>query len=177
MALKSTVIKAELAVSDMDRHHYETYALTLAQHPSETAERVMVRLLAFALNAAEGLAFGSGLSSEEPALWQRDATGEILRWIEVGQPDEQALRRACGRAREVRVYSYGTRGAQVGWERSREQLVRLRNLQVWEVSPESSSALNARAGRSLKLQCLVQDGQASLVFDDDLVPMDLLRRQ
>jgi uncharacterized protein YaeQ len=177
MALKSTVIKAELALSDMDRHHYQTYPLTLAQHPSETDERVMVRLLAFALHADEGLAFGGGLSSEEPALWQRNATGEILRWIEVGQPDEQLLRRACGRSREVVVYCYGARSAQVWWERNAPQLARLKNIQVWELSPASSAALAARMARNVKLQCLVQDGQASLVFEDQLLPVELTRWQ
>ena len=98
LALKSKVFKAELQVSDFGRDYYETHALTLAQHPSETDERLMVRLLAFALHADSALAFGRGLSSEEPDLWRKDLTGQIELWIELGQPDEQSLRRACGRA-------------------------------------------------------------------------------
>lgn len=103
------MFKADLQVSDMDRHYFQAHALTLAQHPSETDERLMVRLLAFALHADEALAFGRGLSSDEPDLWRKDLTGQIELWIEVGQPDEQYLRRACGRAREVIVYSYSGR--------------------------------------------------------------------
>src|SRR4051794_1616348 len=104
MALKSTVFKVELAVADIDRGYYEDHLLTLARHPSETDERMMVRLLAFALHAHPLLAFGRGLSSaDEPDLWQRDLTGTIERWIDVGLPDERDVRKACGRAPDVHV--------------------------------------------------------------------------
>jgi uncharacterized protein YaeQ len=103
MALKSTIFKAELSVADMDRNYYGDHALTIARHPSETDERMMVRVLAFALHAHERLEFGRGLSTDdEPDLWQRDLTGAIERWIDVGLPDEQDLRKACGRARVAR---------------------------------------------------------------------------
>jgi len=99
MAIKSTIYKATLQVADMDRHYYADHALTIARHPSETDERMMMRCLAFALNAGEALAFGKGLSdADEPDLWQRDLTGAIQLWIEVGQPDEKRILRACGRA-------------------------------------------------------------------------------
>src|SRR5512147_2812560 len=110
MALSATTCKAELAISDMDRHYYATHALTLAQQPSETDERMMIRLLAFALFAHERLEFGKGLSTtEEPALWLKEYSGEIRLWIEVGLPDERALRKACGRAENVVVLAYGGR--------------------------------------------------------------------
>jgi uncharacterized protein YaeQ len=119
MAPRATVYKAELHVSDVDRHYYATHALTPVQHPSETAERLMVRLLAFALHAHERLAFGRGLSSEdEPDLWRRALDGEVEQWIELGQPDESRIRRACGRAREVVVVGYSGRGFAVWWTRS-----------------------------------------------------------
>src|SRR5690348_18273606 len=102
MALNSTIYKVELQISDMDRHYYATHALTLARHPSETEERLMVRLLAFALHADDRLEFGKGLSDEDqPALWRRAYTDEIEQWIELGQPDEARIRKACGRARRV----------------------------------------------------------------------------
>src|SRR5258708_12414744 len=108
MALKSTIFKAELQVSDLDRNHFATHALTIARHPSETDERMMVRLLAFAMNADEALEFGRGLSSEdEPDLVKRDLTGAIELWIDLGLPDERAVRKAAGRAPEVKVYVYG----------------------------------------------------------------------
>src|SRR5258708_30643507 len=106
MALKSTIFKAELTVSDLDRHHFATHALTIARHPSETDERMMVRLLAFALNADDALEFGRGLSSEDEAdLVRRDLTGAIDAWIDVGLPDERRVRKASGRAARVVVYT------------------------------------------------------------------------
>ena len=125
MALKSTVFKAQLQVSDLDRHHYAAYPLTLARHPSETDERMMLRVLAFALNAGEGLEFGKGISSDEPALWQHDATGLVEHWIELGLPDEAALRRACGKAGEVTVYAYGERAIAPWWQKNGNALAQI----------------------------------------------------
>ena len=118
MALKSTIFKAELSVADIDRGYYGDHALTIARHPSETDERMMVRLLAFALHADDALTFGRGLSSEdEPDLSRRDLTGTIELWIDVGLPDERDLRKACGRSREVHVYAYGGRACALWWEK------------------------------------------------------------
>src|SRR5258705_10302215 len=120
MALKSTIFKAELSVADIDRGYYRDHVLTIARHPSETDERMMVRLLAFALHADERLAFGRGLSTEdEPDLWQRDLTGSIEKWIDVGLPDEREVRKACGRARAVYVLAYGGRAGGVWGEGGR----------------------------------------------------------
>src|SRR6476659_4068851 len=111
MASNATIFKAALQIADVDRHYYQVHAVTLARHPSETDERMMVRLLAFALHAHESLSFGRGVSAEEePALWVKDLTGAIDIWIEVGQPNEKSIRQACGRAKQVYVYTYGGRG-------------------------------------------------------------------
>ena len=178
MAAKATVYKAELSVSDMDRHYYATHALTLAMHPSETEERLMVRLLAFALNAGEQLAFGRGISTteEEPDLWARDYTGAIDLWIEVGQPDEQRLRKACGRSKEVRVYCYSGRSAAVWWQKSEADFARFSNLRVFDIPAETTSALGKLAARNMSLQCLVQDGHVQLICGDatvDVAPVQL----
>src|SRR3981189_3155545 len=118
MALKSTIFKAELAVADIDRGYYGDHSLTIARHPSETDERMMVRLLAFALHHTAALAFGSGLSTEdEPDLVRRDLTGAIEQWIDVGLPDERDVRKAFGRANEVLVYSYGGRAVALWWDK------------------------------------------------------------
>lgn len=177
MALKSTVYKADLQVSDMDRNYYQAHALTLARHPSETDERMMVRLLAFALHADAALAFGRGLSSDEPDLWRKDLTGQIELWIEVGQPDEQYLRRACGRARQVVVYSYSGRSAQVWWDKGGAALARSKNLVVIDVDAASSAALAALAKRGMEVQCFVQDGAIQMMSGDAIVPVGLTRRQ
>lgn len=163
MALKSTVFKATLNVSDLDRHYYAAHNLTLARHPSETDERMMMRLLAFALFAHERLEFGKGLSTtEEPALWLKDYTGEIKLWIEVGLPDERVLRRAAGRADEVVLLAYGGRTVDLWWQKEGAALSRLANLRALAVPPDASTALEALVERGMDLQCTIQDGQVWL---------------
>lgn len=162
MALKATIFKADLQVADMDRHYYGDHALTLARHPSETDERMMVRLLCFALHAHEALGFGKGLSSEdEPDLWQKDLTGAVSLWIEVGQPDEKRILKACGRAGRVAVYSYGS-ASHVWWNQAGPRLERARNLTVINLPSASTQELALLAQRSMQLQCTVQDGQVWL---------------
>lgn len=172
MALRSTVFKAELGISDLDRHYYAEHSLTLARHPSETDERMMVRLLAFMLNASETLEFGKGISSDdEPALWDKDLTGAVHTWIEVGQPDERLLRRACGKADRVLLYAYG-RALDVWWNQNASALNKLDKLTVWRVSPEDCGALGALAERGMKLQCTLQDGQLIIAGERDTLQIE-----
>jgi uncharacterized protein YaeQ len=160
MAIKSTVYKATLGIADMDRPYYGEHVLTLARHPSETEERLMVRLLAFALYADERLEFGRGISADdEPALWWKEYSGEIRIWIEVGLPDERLLRRAAGRADKVIVFAYGGKAMDAWWLKEKSALSRLRNLRVLSLLDEQADALTALADRSMSLQCTVQDGQ------------------
>ena len=159
MALTATIFKAALQIADMDRNYYRDHALTVARHPSETDERMMVRLLAFVRHADEALAFGRGLSTEEePALWRKDLTGAIELWVDVGLPDPKEVRRACGRARRVVIYAYGGRGAELWWTQSREALECCDNLTVLNVPQEASRALAGLARRSMQLQCTLQEG-------------------
>lgn len=166
MALKATVVKAELQLSDLDRHHYATYPLTLAQHPSETDQRLMVRLVAFALFASERLEFGKGLSNEEePDLWRRDYTGEIEQWIDLGQPDETRIRKACGRARQVIVVTYGGRASDLWWDKQSAALARLGNLTVIDIDEAAVDALAAMIERSMRFNAIIQDGELQLMAD------------
>jgi len=166
MALKATVFRAELQVSDMDRHYYATHALTLARHPSETDERLMVRLLAFALFADERLEFGRGLSSDdEPDLWRKSRSGEIELWIDLGHPDESRIRKACGRSGQVVVVTHGGRASDIWWDKVGSALARCGNLTVVDIAPATVAALAALADRGMRLQCMVQDGQAELYFE------------
>lgn len=161
MALKSTIYKAALNIADMDRAYYAEHALTLARHPSETEERLMVRLLAFALNADERLEFGRGLSTEdEPALWLKDYSGVVRLWIEVGLPDERLLRRAAGRAAQVLVYAYGGRAMEMWWHKEGATIARLANVRVFALDVAEAASLSALASRNMQLQCTVQDGQS-----------------
>ena len=168
MALKATIFKAEIQVSDLDRGHFATHALTLARHPSETDERMMVRLLAFALNADDALEFGRGLSAEEePDLVKRDLTGAIQLWIEVGLPDEREVRKAAGRAREVKVYTYGGRGAALWWDQNRAALARLENLAVIDIPESATESVASLAARNMRLDCTIQEGQLWLSHEGE----------
>jgi uncharacterized protein YaeQ len=174
MALKSTIFKADLQVVDMDRHYYADHALTIARHPSETDERMMVRLLAFALHADPALEFGRGLSTEdEPDLSRRDLTGAVELWIDVGQPDEKAIRKACGRAAEVRVVGYGGPNADLWWNRVRDRVERCDNLSVLHVPGAASQALATLAQRSMRLQCTIHDGEVWLADETRRIEVPL----
>lgn len=172
MALKATIFKASIQVSDIDRSYYQSHSLTLARHPSETDERMMVRLLAFARHANDALTFCKGLSDQdEPDLWQKDLTGAIDLWIEVGQPDERRLLKACGRAKQVCVYSYG-KSADVWWDQVGRKLMRTKNLTVIRLPAESTQALAKLAQRSMQLQCMIQDGQLMWTGEQDVVQIE-----
>lgn len=179
MALKATIFKAELQIADMDRNYYHDHSLTIARHPSETDERMMIRLLAFALHADEGLSFGQGLSTDdEPDLWQKDLTGAIQCWIDVGLPDEKLIRKACGRSRQVFVYCYGGRGADIWWNQNNGKLDRLENLGVMNLPLATTQALAGLAQRNMQLQCTIQDGQiwfsgANATVQVELTPLKM----
>jgi len=174
MALKATIFKADLSISDMDRNYYHDHSITLARHPSENDERMMVRLLVFALHAHEALVFGDKIgNADEPDLWQRDLTGAIDLWIDVGQPDEKLVRKACGRSRQVWVYPYSGHSAAVWWDQARSNLEKMRNLSVICLPAEASQALSKLAQRTMKLQCTIQDGQIWLSDGSETVHIEL----
>lgn len=166
MAIKSTIFKFDLQIADLDRAYYGNHALTLARHPSETDERMMMRVLAFILHADKTLMFGKGLSSEdEPDLWRKDLTGSIEQWIEVGLPDEKRIRRACGRAAWVAVLTYGGRVAEMWWQQNQAALARQEKLAVLDFDPAQTRALTALVSRGMQLQCTLQEGELWLIVD------------
>lgn len=167
MALKSTIFKIDLQLSDLDRHYYRAHALTIARHPSETDERMMVRAVAFAMHADEALDFGKGLSTDdEPDLWRKDLTGAIEQWIEVGLPDEKRLRKVCGRAEAVIVYAYGGRTAEVWWEQNQSACKKLDKLSVFALPPEQTQALAAAVARTMQVNATLQEGELWLTIGD-----------
>ena len=170
MALKATVYKVELDISDIDRGYYGSHALTLARHPSETEERLMIRLLAFVMHADERLEFGRGLSTDdEPDLWLRDDTGAIELWIDVGLPDERRLRKAAGRSPQLALLAYGQRAMDVWWRKNSADLRRLQSLKVWSLSDDAVADLASLARRNMKLQCTIQEGQIAFSDGDEYV--------
>lgn len=167
MAPKATIFKAQLEISDLDRHYYASHSLTLARHPSETDDRLMLRLLAFALFADEQLSFTRGMSStDEPDLWQQSLSGEIERWIDLGQPDVKRVRKACGRSQQVVVLSYGGGTADAWWEKNAAELTRCGNLTVINIAHGESKALGALATRSMDLSFTLQEGQVWVAAGD-----------
>ncbi|MDF1485181.1 YaeQ family protein [Ramlibacter sp. H39-3-26] len=184
MALKSTIFKANLQIADIDHGYYADHALTLARHPSETDERMMVRLAALALQAhrinddcgGDGtLGFGAGLSDpDEPDVWLRDFTGRARLWIEVGQPEDKPIVRACGKADQVMVYAFH-HAAEVWWKGIANKLTRPQNLQVWRVPTEAAQALAALAQRSMQLQATLQEGVLTLGDAARSVDIECLR--
>ena len=184
MALRATIHKADLHVADSDRHYYGSHSLTIAKHPSETDERMMIRLLALALNAyklqadlnGDGvLAFGSGLSDpDDPDLSLRDFTGQTRLWVEVGQPEDKPLNKACQKAEAVMVYCFN-HAAEVWWRGIESKLSRMDKLQVWRVPTEASQALAKLAERSMQLQATVQEGAITLSNSKDSVHLEVVR--
>ncbi|MBR9862188.1 MAG: YaeQ family protein [Rhodobacteraceae bacterium] len=169
MAQKSTIYKLELSVSDMDRHYYETHKLTVAKHPSETDERLMVRLVAFALNASEQLELTKGLSDDdEPDIWQKSLSGELELWVALGLPSEKIVRQSCSKAKEVIIYSYG-RTAEVWWEKIKNSTTRFDNLRVVHFSEADTQELAKLANRTMKLQVNIQDGDVMVSVDESIV--------
>jgi len=168
MALKATIFKADLQLSDMDRNYYQGHTLTLARHPSETDERMMVRLLAFSLNAHENLDFTKGLSSDEvPAVWQKSLSNEIEVWIEVGLPDEKKIRKASSKAALVIVYTYGGNSADIWWKQIESKLTRFKNVTIVNLAGPETKALATLAERTMQLNCTIQDGQVWISTADN----------
>ena len=178
MALKSTMFKADVSIADIDRGYYQDHVLRIAQHPSETNERMMVRLLAFALHADDALEFGRGISTDdEPDLWRRDMTGAIKAWIDVGLPDEREVRKACGRADQVHILAYGGRAVDLWWQAAREKLERQDRLSVSEVPLAASRALAELADRTMRLQVTIQEGHVLVGNGATTVGVDLQVRK
>jgi uncharacterized protein YaeQ len=184
MALKSTVFKANLQIADIDHSYYADHALTLARHPSETDERMMVRLAALALHAHQlqdvcngdgTLAFGAGLSDpDEPDAWLRDFTGRTRLWIEVGQPEDKPLSKACGKADAVVLYCF-SHSADVWWRTMENKVSRLQNLSVFRIATGTGQALASLAQRSMQLQATVQEGVLSLGDSAQSIDIEPLR--
>ncbi|MFW0976125.1 YaeQ family protein [Leclercia pneumoniae] len=159
MALKATIYKAMVNVADLDRNQFLDATLTLARHPSETQERLMLRLLAWIKYAHERLQFTRGLSAEEePDAWLRNDHLGIDLWIEMGLPDERRIKKACTQAAEVALFAYNSRAAEIWWQQNKSKCAQYSNLSVWYLDDEQLAQLSAFAERTMNLQATIQDG-------------------
>lgn len=166
MATKATIYKALLNIANMDSHYYAEHNLTLAQHPSETDLRLMVRLVAFILNANEDLEFCKGISQDdEPDLWQKSLGGDIELWIDLGQPDEKRIKKACGRSKKVIIYTYQEGMAAAWWKQIETSLTRFTNLSVIYLDIEGD--IESLAKRAMSLQANISDEELTLMDDKE----------
>ena len=160
MALKATIFKATLSISDLNRNYYEEHSLTLARHPSETDQRMMFRLVAYVLNAEEHLEYTRGISGEdEPDLWEKSLSGEIKHWIDLGQPDEKRIRQACAKAQRVSIYTYQKNAALPWYEGIQNKIQRFDNLEIIHLATLDKASIETMVDRSMKLSCTIQDDQ------------------
>jgi len=168
MAANATIYKANINIANMDTHYYNEFDLTLAKHPSENDFRLMVRLLAFLFNPNEALLFGEGIAEDDQAdLWQKALTGDIDLWIDLGQPDEKRIRKACGKANKVIIYTYQEGPALAWWKQAEKTLKRFKNLSV--ISLKINGAIQNLAKRSMSLQCNITDGELSLMDNEESI--------
>jgi uncharacterized protein YaeQ len=160
MAIKATIYKAILNIANMDTHYYGEHNLTLAKHPSENDLRLMIRLIAFVLNANDDLVFTKGISQDdEPDLWKKDLSGDIKLWIDLGQPDEKRIKKACGRSEKVIIYTYQEGMASAWWKQSQKVLKRFKNLEVIYLNIDGD--IENLVQRTMKLQANMMDGEDS----------------
>ena len=165
MAANATIYKASLNIADMDRHYYAEHDFTLAKHPSENDFRLMVRLAAFILNADEDLLFSKGIAQDdEPDLWTKALDGEIKLWIDLGQPDEKRIRKACGRSEQVIIYTYQEGSALAWWKQAEKTLKRFKNLRV--INLKIKGDIESLAQRTMRLQCNISDAELTLLDDE-----------
>jgi uncharacterized protein YaeQ len=177
MALKATINKATIHLSDMDRNYYDTLQLTIAQHPSETDQRLMIRLIAYILNANENLQFGKGVSDEdEAALWQINYSEVIELWIELGQLDEKRIKKACNRSQKVKLYCYGS-SVDTWWSQSESKMRQFNKLSIEQFSEDTSAALAKLISRNMEFQCSIQDGQLWLTAGDQTLLIETIKLQ
>lgn len=177
MALKATINKATIHLSDMDRNYYDTLQLTIAQHPSETDQRLMIRLIAYILNAHENLQFGKGVSDEdEAAIWQINYSEVIELWIELGQLDEKRIKKACNRSQKVKLYCYGS-SVDTWWSQSASKMRLFNKLSIEQFSEDTSNALAKLISRSMEFQCSIQDGQLWLTSGDETLLIETIKLQ
>jgi uncharacterized protein YaeQ len=166
MAIKATIIKLDLTISDMDRGYYQQHTLTMAQHPSETEQRLILRTIDFTLFANENLKFTKWLSEDSvPDLWQKNLIDDIEVWIDLGQPDEKRIRKACHKAKQVIIVSYGDNAASMWWKNVERKAKGFKNLSVYHISTEQYNTLDQLMQRHLVLNATIQDTEIWLSDD------------
>ena len=164
MASNSKICKLKISLSDIDRNHYDSLNLTVAQHPSETTERMMVRVLAYCINAQEGLEFTKGLSAvDEPDIWARSLDDQLLLWIDVGEPSLERVKKASRIAREVKVYCFN-RKSKPWWDAGRGKFTQM-NASYYQFEWQSIQALASLHQRTMQLSVTITGNSAYIATE------------
>lgn len=170
MALKATIFKAKVSLSNLNIHHYDDLTLTIARHPSENNLRMMVRILAYLMSAQEELSFTKGISSDsEPDIWKINHDGSIDHWIELGNLDERRIRQSCAKAKKVTIYTY--QGNQsLSWFKTLENgLSRFENLDIINFTFPNDQSIEDFAERGMNISCTIEDSEIWLSADEDRI--------
>lgn len=166
MALKATIFKADISITDMDRNYYNDHNLTIARHPSENDARMMLRIITFIVNAHERLQFTKGLSDDdEPDLWQKSFSDEIELWIELGQPSDQRIKKGCNQSQQMMIYSYADNSFNAWWRKEKSRLQFRKNLSIFTLPQELATTLANAVQRSMQIQVTIQDRQMWLTIE------------
>lgn len=173
MARNATIYKVHLSVADTRRDYYADHRLVVAKHPSESDERMMIRILVFAMHASDQLQFGRGVSThDEPDLWRCNENGDIELWIDLGQPDEKRLNKACKRADQVVVYTYSDNAANDWWQHKQKKLTHWKNLSVINIPTDQVDKLSQLTQRGMTLKCNIQDDVIWINDEDNVVQIE-----
>jgi uncharacterized protein YaeQ len=170
MALGSTIYKIDINLSNFNTHYYEDFNLTLAKHPSENESRMMYRLLAFLYCAHTDLKFTKGLSGiEEAELWQKNYTGEIIQWIDLGLPDMKRIRQACGKSQSVKVFTYHQNKALEWYQKNKSDFDRNKKLDVYHFNVSENGPIDKFVTKSMRLSCIIEEQQMYLSDDNERI--------
>ena len=174
MALKATIFKVDLSISDMDRHYYADHSLTIARHPSESDKRMMLRLIAFVFNAHEQLEFTKGLSDvDTPDLWLKNYSDEIEQWIELGQPSEQRIKKGCNQAQQMCIYCADSNAFDEWWKKEQNALNMRKNLAIFTINENTIEQLADVVTRQMQIQVTIQDGQSWFSVNDETIEVNV----
>jgi len=174
LALNATIYKVHLELSDIDNSKYGTYPLTIALHPSETEERMLLRIVAFAINATENLQFTKGIcADDEPDLWEKNLTGDIDHWIELGLLDEKRIKKACNRSKKVSLYTYGSGNVDTWWKHTENKLPKNCDLSVYRFICNSETPFEDLIARTFTLQCAIQEAAIMLFSGDNSIELSV----
>jgi uncharacterized protein YaeQ len=165
VATKPTIYKLRIALSDLERNYYDTLNLTIALHPSETPERMMARVMAYCINAQEGLSFAKGLSDvDEPDIWIRTMDQQTSLWIDVGEPSHDRIKKASRQAKQVRVYSFNSK-SDVWWDQGKSKFGMLK-ADIFRLNQSEIEALTKLLSRTMDLSVTIT-GQSAYVAGDN----------